>query len=170
MTGTVDLHGARDNILAAVDIAPVDADGQVVAGLEWSPSQVEVRVALSRRLGFKPDVEVVPDLRGEPAQGYRLGSVAIQPSAVTLAGLPSVLDKLPGFVETLPISVTGAVQDLSQRTALTLPNSVAVIGGNFVTVTVEVLAIQSSRAMTDAVEMQGWPQDGRRSLRRPWWT
>jgi len=155
VTGTVDVAGARDNVLVAVDIAPVDTDGKVVAGLEWSPSQVEVRVAVSRRLGFKPDVEVVPDLRGEPAPGYRLGSVAIQPSTVTLAGLPSVLDKLPGFVETMPILVTGATQDLSHQTALTLPTSVAVVGGNFVTVTVEVLAIQSSRAMTASVGIQG---------------
>ena len=66
-------------------------------GLQWTPDAVEVRVIVRRRLGFKPEVEVVPDLRGEPAPGYRLGSVAVDPSTVTLAGVPSVLEELPGF-------------------------------------------------------------------------
>jgi YbbR domain-containing protein len=123
--------------------------------LELDPRQVSVSVNVRKRLGFKPEVQVVPDLRGEPAAGYRMGSVTVEPSTVTLAGLQSVLDGLPGFVETMPITVTGAVEDLSQRSTLTMPTNVVVYGVNYVTVTVEILAIQSSRAMTGVVEIQG---------------
>jgi YbbR domain-containing protein len=152
---SLDLDGARDEVLTRISVAPQDAEGRLVAGLQWSPDRVDVQVPVRRRVGFKPDVQVVPDLRGQPAPSYRLGSVSVEPSTVTLVGLPSVLDRLPGFVETMPISVTGATQDLSQRTVLTLPTTVAVVGGNFVTVTVEVLPIQSSRAMTATVQVRG---------------
>jgi YbbR domain-containing protein len=139
---------------------PLADDGAVVPDVELIPGDVEVLVGVRRRVGYKPDVEVVPDLLGDPEAGYRLGSVQVDPQTVTLAGLPSVLEQLPGFVETLPISVTGATADLVVRTGLTLATGVAVYGDNIVTVTVEVFPIQSSRAMTATVDVQdvgpGW--------------
>jgi len=155
MSGSVNVDGARADVVEKVRVIPLDAEGRLVSGLDWTPAQVEVRVGVRRRLGYKPDVEVVPDLRGDPALGYRLGSVSVDPSTVTLAGVPAVLDELPGFVETLPISVTGATAELLEHSPLKVPNTVVVVGVDYVTVTVEVLAIQSSRAMTSAVDIQG---------------
>jgi YbbR domain-containing protein len=155
ITGSIDVEGIREDYVEKVSVAAIDADGDLVPGLELSPSQVDVRVGLRKRLGYKPEVEVVPDLRGEPAPGYRMGSVSVEPQTVTLVGLPSVLDALPGFVETQPISVTEATADLAQRTTLTLPPGVVVFGTNVVLVSVEVLPIESSRAMTATVEIQG---------------
>jgi YbbR domain-containing protein len=155
VTGTIDLQGAKDTLVEQVAVSPVDKSDQPVQGLQWTPDRVEVRVAVRRKVGYKPDVEVVPDLRGQPAPGYRLGSVTVDPSTVTLAGLPSVLDTLPGFVETMPISVTGATQNITVRTLLTVPNNVVVVDVNFVTVMVEILPIQSSKAMTGTIEIQG---------------
>jgi YbbR domain-containing protein len=155
VTASIDLQGAKDNIVEKVAVTPVDAAGKSVQGLQWTPDRVEVRVGVRRKVGYKPDVEVVPDLRGQPASGYRLGSVTVDPSTVTLAGLPSVLDSLPGFVETMPISVTGATQNLTARSLLTVPSNVVVVDVNYVTVMVEVLPIRSSKAMTGTVEIQG---------------
>jgi YbbR domain-containing protein len=155
IAGSVDVNGARANMVEKVPLKPLVAEGRLVPGLQWTPDQVEVQVEVLRKLGYKPDVEVVPDRRGEPAPGYRLGSVSVEPSTVTLAGLPSVLDELPGFIETWPISVTGATENLLKHTPLAVPDSVVVVGVDFVTVTIEVWPIQSSRAMTAAVEIQG---------------
>ncbi|MGD2206306.1 MAG: CdaR family protein [Anaerolineae bacterium] len=155
VTGLIDVDMAKETIVRKVIVTPLGADGKPVPGLQWAPDRVEVRVGVHKKVGYKPDVEVVPDLRGEPEAGYRLGSVTVLPSTVTLVGLPSVLDNLPSFVETLPISVTGATQNLSVRSLLTVPANVVVVDANYVKVMVEVLPIQSSRAMTDVVEVQG---------------
>ncbi|MFC2015563.1 YbbR-like domain-containing protein [Chloroflexota bacterium] len=156
-TGTLDAAGAREDVVSAIPLVVVNAQGEVVAGLELSPDAVVGRLAVRRKLGFKPDVEVVPDLRGSPAPGYRLGSVTVDPQSVTLTGLPSVLEDLPGFVETLPISVTDATEDLEQRTTLTLPPGVVAYGQHYVSVVVEVFPIESSRAATAVVEVEGVP-------------
>ncbi len=160
MYGTVNVREAKTNVIEQATLRPLDANGKLVPGLQWTPDRIEVRVTVQRKLGYKPEVEVVPDLQGEPAPGYRLGSVSVQPSTVTLAGLPSVLDQLPGFIETWPISVTGATGDLLVHSPLTVPSAVVVVGVDYVTVTVQVLPIQSSRAMTATVEIQsirpGW--------------
>ena len=158
ITGSVDVAGARENVVEQVTSPHGTPISQPVPGLQWSPDRVEVRIGVRRRVGYKPDVEVVPDLRGSPAPGYRLGNVTVTPSTVTLSGLPSVLNDLPGFVETLPITVTHATQNLTRRQPLMAPDNVTVVGANYVTVTVEILAIQSSRALTDVVEIQGLRQ------------
>jgi YbbR domain-containing protein len=158
VTGTIDVTGASEDITAKVTVVPRDAEGRLVPGLQWTPDQVEVRIGVRRRVNYKPDVQVVPDLRGEPATGYRRGGVSVNPSSVTLAGPTSVLNEMPGFVKTLPISVTGAIQDLTARTPLTMPTSVVAVGVNYVTVTVEILPILSSRTITSTVEVQGLSQ------------
>jgi YbbR domain-containing protein len=153
--GSVNMAGARDDVVETVSITPRDAEGRLVAGLQWSPEQVEVLVGVRRRVGYKPDVQVIPDVRGDPAIGYRRASVSVAPSTVTLAGPSAALNEMPGFVETLPISITGATEVLTYRVPVTLPTNVVVVGINLVTVTVDILPILGSRAMTDVVEVQG---------------
>lgn len=155
VSGTVSLKGVRESVAAEVRVAPRDAEGQVVTGLEWTPEQVEVRANVRKRLGYKPDVTVIPDLRGDPAAGYRQGSVVVEPSTVVLAGLPSVLDQLPAFVMTQPVSVAGATEDMTVRTTVTVPTGITVANVQFVTVTLQILPIESSRIVTSTIEVQG---------------
>jgi len=155
VSGTLSVRGVRESISSKVEVSPRDADGNLVTGVEWTPEQVEVRAGVRKRLGYKPDVTVIPDLRGDPAVGYRQGSVVVEPSTVVLAGVPSILDQLPAFVMTQPVSVTGATENMTVRTTLTVPNGVTVANVQFVTVTLQVLPIESSRIVTSTIEVQG---------------
>jgi len=58
---------------------------------------------------------------------------------VVLAGVPSVLEQLPAFVLTQPVSVAGATENMTVRTTLTVPNGIMVANVQFVTVTLEIL-------------------------------
>ncbi|MBN1660217.1 MAG: hypothetical protein JXA93_17590 [Anaerolineae bacterium] len=158
VTGSINIEGARSDVARKVAIVPWNAAGEAVGNVTYEPREVDVSIGVRRKVGFKPDVQVVPDLRGDPAPGYRRASVTVEPSTVTLAGPRSMLDDLPGFVKTLPISVTGATADLVRSTAITVPTGVVVAEGNYVTVTVEILPVLSSRALTAEIEIQGLSQ------------
>lgn len=153
--GTVNIDGANTDVVERVPVVLLNADNESVSGLDWYPNQVEVRVVVLRRVGYKPEVLVVPDVRGDPAQGYRRGSVAVSPSTVTLAGPPIVLNDLPGFVRSEPITITGMTQVLTERIPLSMPSNIVAVGVNYVTVTVSILPVLSSRAMTSTVQIQG---------------
>jgi YbbR domain-containing protein len=155
VTGAVSVEGAKSDLTEEVDVFPVNSDGQVVDGIEWQPTQTEVRIQVRTRVGYKPEVEVVPDIRGDPAPGYRRGNVEVEPSTVTLRGQPSVLEELPGFVVTLPISIGGAIDNLIEQSPITASADVQVVGPDFVTVTIEILPILSSRTITSEVEIEG---------------
>ncbi len=155
VTGDINIEGARAAISQRVSIAPRRADGTMISEVEWTPQQVQVGIGVQRRVGFKPDVQVVPDLRGDPAPGYRRASVSVEPSTVTLAGSAPILADLPGFIKTEPISITGATEDLSLLAALSVPTNVVVIEDNRVMVTVEILPVLSSRSITKTVQVEG---------------
>jgi YbbR domain-containing protein len=153
--GSVNIDGANSDVVERVPVVLLNASGESISGLEWEPNQVEVRVSVLRRVGYKPEVLVVPDVRGDPAQGYRRGSVAVSPSTVTLAGPPLVLNDLPAFVRTEPITITGMTQVLTERIPLSMPTNIVAVGVNYVTVTVSILPVVSSRVMTSTVQIQG---------------
>ena len=159
VNGVVNTEGANQDIIESVPVAPRDAEGKLVTGVEWSPEQVEVRISVLKRVGYKPEVRVVPDVRGEPAPGYRRGSVAVAPSTITLAGPPRVLNELPGFVRTEPITITGMTDILTERVPFSMPTNIVAVGVNYVTVTVSILPVLSSRATTSTVEIQGLRQE-----------
>lgn len=160
VSGPIDVEGATDDIVEEVVVRPLDDQGRLVPGLQWAPDRVTVRIGVRSKVGYKPDVEVVPNLNVLPAEGYRLGNLEVDPPLVTLEGPPDLLDLMPGFIETLPISYSNVTGSLAHQTALTVPNGVVVVGVNFVTVTVEVLPILSSTTVTSPVEIlgvrQGW--------------
>ncbi|NIV28028.1 MAG: hypothetical protein GWN58_00545, partial [Anaerolineae bacterium] len=68
------------------------------------------------------------------------------PSTLTLAGPPLALNDLPGFIRTEPITITGMTEVLTERVPLSMPTNIVAVGVNYVTVTVSILPVLSSRA------------------------
>jgi YbbR domain-containing protein len=166
IAGLADIDGLKRPITATITVQPLDAAGNLVTGLELEPQQVEVLIPVRSLAEYKPDVQVVPIVHGDPAAGYRRGGVSVRPSVVTLEGPFQVLDKLPDFVETLPITITGASNTLSRQTLLAVPDDVGVVEVSYVTVTVEILPILGTRTMTGTVEMLRVPL-GMRAIPTP---
>jgi YbbR domain-containing protein len=153
VTALVNVEGAKKNVTETVGIQLLDADGKPVPGLEMEPAQVVVQVPVLSLAEYKPDVDVVPDVRGEPAPGYRKGDVLVRPATVTLEGPSGVLDKLPDFLETMPITITGATETVSRQSPLTVPANVNVVEVSYVTVTVQIVPILGTRPITGTVEL-----------------
>jgi YbbR domain-containing protein len=155
VVGETSLKEARQSVAEDVALQALDANGDPIPGLGVIPPTTLVSVPIRQKLGFKPGVPVRVDLRGRPAEGYRIGSVEVAPPMVTLAGAPVILAELDDFVSTRPISITGATVSLVQRTTLTLPQGVALVETQFVTVTVEIAPLEGSRTISAPVTYQG---------------
>jgi YbbR domain-containing protein len=65
------------------------------------------------------------------------------------------LAKIPGFVETAPIDVTGATADVTKKVALALPESVSVLDNPSITVQVSVTPILGGQTVPRRVVVQG---------------
>jgi hypothetical protein len=71
---------------------------------------------------------------------------------------PALVNALPGVLETQPLELENANEDLSTRLALTLPQGLSLVGEQTVLVQVSVAPIQSSLTLSNKeIEVTGLP-------------
>ncbi len=98
-----------------------DRQGNIVSvtNLDLSADEVQVTIPVNQLAGFaaKP---IIVDWEGDPAQGYRLLDVNVEPDSVLVTGPPGLLESL-SRIRTEPIDITGLRESVTQTVALALP-------------------------------------------------
>ncbi len=108
-----------------------------ISGLDVSTEQVEITIPINESAGFA-EKTINVDLQGEPAPGYRVVGVEVEPPTVLLQGRPTQLIALQ-WVNTEEIDVNGLTESFRPQVALSLPEGVtlAEVEEIFVNVTIE---------------------------------
>jgi YbbR domain-containing protein len=121
------IKNARETVVKQDAPLLQDSAGNAVVGLTTSPLTVTVSVAIERQVGYR-DVTVRAVTEGAPAAGYWISNISVEPALVTVYGQQSVIESLPGYLDTQPIDVQDATRDAIKRVALNLPEGVLVLG------------------------------------------
>lgn len=140
----VNLDGIRESIDEAVLIQIINSKNEVLRGLTVSPESANVNVPISQQGGFR-DVAVKVIVRGQVAIGYRLENISVFPPVITVfANDPTIVNALPGVVETQPLDLQDGKEDISTRLSLDLPDGITLVGAQTVQVQVSISPIQTS--------------------------
>jgi YbbR domain-containing protein len=140
----VDLAGVRESIDQAIMVQILDSRNAIIEGLTVNPDSIHVTVPVSQQGGFR-DVAVKVVVSGQVAAGYRLENISVFPPVITIfASNPELVNSLPGVVETQPLNLQDAREDISTRLALTLPENITIVGPQNVEVQVGISPIQTS--------------------------
>jgi len=140
----VNLDGVRESMDEPVAIEVVDSQNEIVRGLTLNPETVQVTVPISQQGGFR-DVAVKVIVQGQQAAGYRIENISVFPPVITVfSSDPALVSSLPGVVETQPLDLQDAKEDISTRLSLNLPESVTLVGAQTVQVQVSITPIQTS--------------------------
>ena len=150
----VRLTDAREDVQITDFVTLRDAYGMLISGLEVDPPTVSALVPIEQRQGFA-EKTVLPKIQGQPAANYRITGITVEPTTVTLFGDPGTLEGMPPFVETVPVNISGATEDIEERVPIVLPESVATVGAQAVVVHVRIEAIEGSLTMTLRPVIQG---------------
>ncbi|BCX04489.1 MAG: hypothetical protein KatS3mg053_2427 [Candidatus Roseilinea sp.] len=142
----INVEGARSSIQQTVRLVARDRDGQAVSNVSITPSTAAVRVPMEQLSNFK-DLAVRVRPTGQPAEGYAITSISASPQVVTVFGPREAIQQLPGFIDTLEVSVAGATQDVEQRVGLNVPPNISPIADNM-TVLVRVRIEPQQGALT----------------------
>ena len=138
-----------------VTLVPVDASGKVVNGVTVTPQTTRVIVPVTQKAGFR-DVAVKVVTQGQVAAGYRITNITVAPPVITVSSNdPLKVGDLPGFVETQPLDLNNASDDIAQRLALALPEGVRPESEQSVLVQVNIAAIEGSLTVPRQLAMQG---------------
>jgi len=153
----IDISQASQTINRTVNLVALDANELTVNNVTLIPEQVTVNQVISQRFGFR-NVAVKVVYTGQVAAGYRLTNISVFPPAVTVfSSNPQIVSDLPGYIETQPLDISNAKDDLDISLALNLPEGVSVVGEqNEVLVRVGIAAIESSLTLPSVpVEVTG---------------
>jgi YbbR domain-containing protein len=156
--GQLSIQDARNSITQTVFLSVRDRDRQSVPQVTLTPSTTLAVIRLQPLGGFR-DLAVKIDLQGTLAAGYLISNVSVEPQVVTVFGSSAVLDALPGFIATEPVSVTNATQDINSRVRLGLPSGVSFLGDPTVQVNVTIKPIESSVTVLSPLIPQGLSPD-----------
>ncbi|HNB53793.1 MAG TPA: CdaR family protein [Anaerolineales bacterium] len=152
---SLDITDAQQEIIEERPIVLLDAEGKTLTGLTLDIDTVTVQQKIERPSTYR-DVTVKVVTSGQPAEGYLLTSITPFPQNVTVFSVdPQIVREMPGFVETTPITLTGATSNIEQRVFLNLPEGVSIAGEQSVLVQITISAIPSSRSLTMDVETIG---------------
>ena len=152
------LAGVRESIEQTIAIQALDENNQIITGLGLNPAEVLVTLPISQQGGYR-DLAVKVVVSGQVASGYRLANISVFPPVVTVfSGDPELVNSLPGVLETQPLDLENAKEDLTTRLGINLPDGVSLVGEQAVQVRVNVVPIQSSLTISNkSIEIEGLP-------------
>ena len=146
---TLDISQAKEDIDTDLELQALDENGLVVDNVSISPEKVNVTMAISQRGGYR-NVSVKVVTSGQIASGYRLTNISSNPLVVTVySSDPETVNNLPGYIETQPLNLTDAQEDLQVSLPLAVPSGISVVGESTIKVTVSISPIQGSVTLTN---------------------
>jgi len=152
------LNGVRESVDQVIHIEILDENSQPIKSVSVSPDSIHVTLPVSQRGGYR-DMAVKVIVNGRVASGYRLTDISVFPPVITVFSTdPELVGKLPGVVETQPLDLQSAKDDITTRLALNLPDGISVVGEQTVTIQAGISPIESSLTLAgERVEIVGLP-------------
>jgi YbbR domain-containing protein len=153
--GYVDINGAVQSIETTLLLEAVNEAGEVIEDVFLQPGMVSVHQPIALLGGYR-NVIVKPVYSGQLAEGYKLTNITVTPPAVVVFSSDlQLLTDLPGFIETEPLDLTDAQEDVEVFLALSIPEGIEVPNEQRVLVQVAISAIESNLAVSLPVEVVG---------------
>lgn len=151
----LDISGAEESIELSINLVARDANGHLLSNVALSPSEVTVLQPITLQGGYR-NMVVKVITTGQVVDGYRHTSITVTPPTIMVFSADlTFLDELPSFIETTPLDLTDAVENIATIVSLSLPENISVVGDPNVLVEIGLVALQTSITVTRTVEVIG---------------
>jgi YbbR domain-containing protein len=170
VSGPASVVGRVDHLAASVTIdpsgldvdrevepVPVDANGEVLTGIDVEPSSVRVTIPVFVDRQSRT-VPVNPVLNGTPAPGFRIAAIEVDPQVVLVLGDADQLRELV-VADTAPVQVFGATSDVSVEVDLALPAGLTASAAGPIAVVVRIEAVTDTRSYQAGLRLDGASPD-----------
>lgn len=141
-------------------IAPTafDSAGTEITGLTFTPATVQVTVPIKLLLSNRLVPVRVP-IDGNPAPGYSVDDIKLEPTNVTICCAPGNILESIESVSTQPVSISGTTSTVITHTELILPAGVELYPGqsSTITVTIGVRTFDTTWQLSVTPTAQGLP-------------
>lgn len=145
----LDISQVKEDIDIDLELKAVDENGLTVSGVTIFPANVNVKMDITQRGGYRTvSVKVVSS--GQVASGYDLAAISYSPLFVTVFSTnPDLVNELPGFIETQPLNLDNASENMVVSLPLNLPSGMTVVGESTIKISVTIAPIRGSLTLTN---------------------
>lgn len=133
----VSVDGARSTVEQQVRAYARDSEGDIVQGVQIVPDTISVRVPMEQLSNYR-DLAVLVKKKGQPAEGYAVTDVSVDPVIVTIYGPVEAVQATKGYIETLEVSIDGAKSDVDEQVGLDVPPGVSLVSEKQTSVNVHI--------------------------------
>jgi YbbR domain-containing protein len=156
LQASLPLNNTTESLSQNVSIIALDKSGDHVSGVKITPATAQISQTIEQRGGYRTVVVKVP-ITGQLASGYRLNNITVNPPLLTVySNDPQLVENLPGFIETLPVDLTGISKDTDIKAKLNMPQGIQMDGEESVQVHLGVSPLEGSLTFSNQmVEMDG---------------
>ncbi len=127
----------------SLPLTPIDRLGDAVSPVKVEPDSARVKISVFPTASSRA-VVVHPIVTGDPAAGFEVLTVTVDPLSVNVAGEAERLNALQS-IDTEPVSVSGASSTVEMTVGLAPPDGVTPISVTTVDVTVTFRPVTSTR-------------------------
>lgn len=126
-----------------VPLQPRDARGGQISRVTVNPITASLAVEIEQR-DFSLEFAVTPSISGEPAPGFNVESISIDPRVVVITGPLEVLQSIDAVrgVTTSEISIADAREDVTRTVELVVPEGARLQGVSTVRINVDISPAQ----------------------------
>lgn len=143
----VTLSGETKPLALKVPLKAEAVNGDEIAGVTFSPPEVDLSVALVKAGKIKT-VGIKPVISGQPATGFWVKSVTATPAVVAVTGSAEQLNALTE-IATSAYSITGLTTDSEQQVTLSLPSGITSAEGlTKVTIKITLAKTETTKSIT----------------------
>lgn len=154
----IDVSDKNSTVVSTLPIRVLDGQDKEQKGITFRPDVVEVTVPIVP----VRNIQVLPNIVGNPPEGFIIRDVRIDPPSITLTGSEDILKALQS-VNTEPINIEGRTSTLSTEINLILPKGVTTFDEDIqsarVTVEIEKLATTTVKTTSNEIEIVDIPSD-----------
>ncbi len=121
----VDIASVNAEVRKILPVRVLDENGKDIRNITIEPGNVEVSVPIENTKRVKLQM----DLTGQPAAGYMINNISVQPEELLITGKKQILDGI-NILKTEKIDITGATSDISKEVKLVMPEGVELVNAN----------------------------------------
>ncbi|MBN2391517.1 MAG: hypothetical protein JXR84_12400 [Anaerolineae bacterium] len=157
---TISVQDQQSDVRGDYQPVLLDQNEHAVANVEPIPKAVTINAPISP-LGYVRDLAVQVAWEGQPASGYRITNLEVNPQLVKVYGRVEVVREVPGYLLTQPVSLDTLTQSLTTTVALQMLEGLSLISPPrpYVTVSLTIEAIQTGVTLAVTPTLRGLSPD-----------
>jgi YbbR domain-containing protein len=148
----VNVTGLNAGIEQATQLVPTSSAGEI-RGVTLEPSLVRVNLEIAQRNLFR-QLPLSAEILGEPATGYRVTSVSVSPTTLSVEGIIQAVQSLDSL-QLPPIDISGEQSDVIRVVTANLPGGLSTDDPREVTIAITIEPIESTTRLSLAPVVEG---------------